>query len=181
VKCIRCGYDNLPGEDLCVKCHADLRDLDIASPEEGMQRHFLEDTLETLCTHPPTTVTPDTMLREVLNLMRTKHVASVVVGTQEPFDGIFTERDFLYKVAGKDVDVDKVTVGELMTPRPATVPSDQPVAAALHAMAAISVRHVPVVRNGKLAEILSSKDILEYLQTLMAKMQTMQGHDRGEH
>jgi CBS domain-containing protein len=176
VKCIRCGHENLPGDDLCSECHADLRDLDIPAPCEGIQRHILEDSLETLCTHPPTTVTPQTTLREVLNLMRSKRVASVVVGTVAPFEGIFTERDFLYKVAGQDVDVDQVTVGELMTPRPATVPSDQPVAAALHAMAAISVRHVPVVREGKLAEILSSKDILEYLQKLIRKMQAMEGH-----
>lgn len=175
MKCLRCGHDNLPGEDNCSECRADLRDLDVPTPREGVQQRILEDSLEKLCTHPPTTVTPDTSLREVLKLMRTRRVASVVIGTEAPFQGIFTERDFLYKVAGKDVDLDQTTVGELMTPRPAMVPSDRPVAAALHAMSAIGVRHVPLVREGKLVEILSSKDILFYLQGLLREMQAQQG------
>ena len=170
MKCIRCGHDNIPGEDYCSECHADLRDLDVPSPGEGIQKRILEDELEILCTHPPTTVTRDTPLREVLRLMCAKQVRAVVVGTSAPFEGIFTERDFLYKVAGKDVDLDKTTVGQLMTPKPATVPSDRPIAAALHAMAAIGVRHVPLVREGQLAEILSSGDILDYLRRLLHEM-----------
>lgn len=166
MKCPSCGFDNLPGEDNCTECSADLRDQDIPTGRagiEGIQKSILEDTLEKLCTHPPTTVSASTTLREVLTLMREKNIASVVIGDRAPFEGIFTERDFLYKVAGKDVDLDNTTVGTLMTLNPSTVPIDQPIAAALHQMSSISVRHVPVVRDGKLAEILSVQDILEYL------------------
>jgi CBS domain-containing protein len=112
-------------------------------------------------------VAPTTTLREVLDIMRIKNIASVVVGTEAPFEGIFTERDFLYKVAGKDVDLDNTQVGELMTPNPATVSSHSPIAVALNHMSAIGVRHVPVERDGRLVEILSVQDILEYLQDLM--------------
>ena len=164
--CPYCGYDNLPGEDQCAECRCDLRDQDIPSPREGIQRSILEDKLESLCMHPPTTVTPDTTLRDVLKLMRQKNVASVVIGTDAPFKGIFTERDFLYKVAGKDVDLDATKVGELMTLNPATVPAEQPIAAALYAMSAIGIRHVPLVKEGKLGEILAVQDILEYLMRI---------------
>jgi len=112
-------------------------------------------------------VAPTTTLREVLEIMRMKNIASVVVGTEAPFEGIFTERDFLYKVAGKKVDLEKTQVGELMTSNPATVSSHSPIAVALNHMSAIGVRHVPVERDGRLVEVLSVQDILEYLQDLM--------------
>lgn len=167
--CPSCGHDNIPGEDYCTQCQADLRDLDSLKPKTPLQKSILEDKLEMLCTHPPTTVTADTKLRAVLDLMRKKRIASVVVGTTEPLAGILTERDFLYKVAGKGVDLDTATVGEYMTPNPATVMTDQPIARALYAMSAIGVRHVPLMKEGRLVEILSAHDILGYLHAAHQK------------
>ena len=161
--CPTCGFDNLAGEDHCTHCHTDLRDLDVPAPTEGVPRSILEDALEILCTHPPTTVSADTPLREVLRLMRTKRIGSVVIGKEAPLAGIFTERDFLYQVAGKDVDLDRTTVGSLMTPNPVTVLADQPIVRALYAMSTIGVRHVPLMKDGKLIEILSVHDVLNYL------------------
>jgi CBS domain-containing protein len=166
--CPTCGFDNIPGEDRCAQCGTDLLDQDIPVPKEGIQRSILEDTLEILCTHPPTTVAADTPLREVLRLMQTKKIGSVVVGTHEPLEGIFTERDFLYKVAGKNVDMDKTTVGDLMTRKVVTLPSDKPMAAALYAMSVQEVRHIPLIKDGKLLEILSVHDILNYLHKVTA-------------
>jgi len=167
--CPNCGHDNIPGEDYCVQCQADLRDLDGPRPKTPLQKSILEDKLEILCTHPPTTVPADTKLRTVVELIQKKRIGSVVVGTKEPLEGILTERDILYKVAGKGVDLDKATVGEFMTPKPATVSTDQPIARALYAMAAIGVRHLPLMKNGKLIEILSAHDILNYLHETALK------------
>jgi CBS domain-containing protein len=169
--CSFCGYDNLPGEDFCVECRADLRDFDLPQAKGGLSARLLDETLERLCTHPPTTVTPDTPLSDVLKLLRTKNIGSVVVGKTAPFQGIFTERDFLFKVANHDLDLAKTRVGDLMTPNPATVQSSQPIAAALNAMSTMGVRHLPVVRDGKLVEVLSVQDILEYIKDLLAAVE----------
>jgi len=150
-----------------VECRADLRDQDVPQARPGIPERLLHDTLENLCKHPPTTVTPDTPLAEVLRLLRTKNIGSVVVGNTAPFKGIFTERDFLTKVANHPLDLQKVTVGEVMTRNPVTVESSQPIAAALNAMSAIGVRHLPVVRDGQIAEVLSVQDILEYIKELL--------------
>jgi len=161
--CPNCSHDNIPGEDYCTECQADLRDLDGLRPKTPLQKSILEDKLEILCTHPPTTVTADTKLRKVVDLMSKKRIGSVVVGTTEPLQGILTERDFLYKIIGKGVDIDTATVGEFMTPNPATVATDQPIARALYSMSTIGVRHLPLMKDGKLVEILSAHDILNYL------------------
>lgn len=166
--CPTCGHDNLPGEDSCTECHTDLRHEDVFTPKNGFQRDILESTLEVLCTHPPTTVSADTPIREVIRLMRTKKVGSVVIGTEAPFAGIFTERDMLYKIAGQNVDLDTTTVGDLMTPNPVTLSVDQPIAAALHAMSVGEFRHLPLVKDGKLVEVLAIHDILKYLHEEMA-------------
>jgi signal-transduction protein with cAMP-binding, CBS, and nucleotidyltransferase domain len=170
--CPSCHFDNLPGEDHCVQCHQDLSHQDVPQAQEGLPGRILSDTLEKLCTHPPTTVAPTTTLREVLEIMRLKNVGSVVVGTEAPFQGIFTERDFLYKVAGMNIDMEKTPVSELMTANPATVSSHSPIAVALNHMSAIGVRHIPVERDGRLVEILSVQDILEYLQDLLEEHDT---------
>jgi CBS domain-containing protein len=161
--CPNCGHDNIPGEDYCTECQADLRDLDGPRPKTPLQKRILEDKLQVLCTHPPTTVPADTKLRTVVELMRKKRIGSVVVGTKEPLEGILTERDILYKIAGKEIDLDTATVGEFMTPNPATVTTDQPIARALYSMSAIGVRHLPLMKDGKLIEVLSAHDILNYL------------------
>ena len=165
--CPSCHFDNLPGEDHCVQCHQDLSHQDVPQAQGGLPGRILSDTLEKLCTHPPATVAPTTTLREVLEIMRMKNIGSVVIGTEAPFQGIFTERDFLYKVAGKNVDLEKTQVGELMTANPATVSSHSPIAVALNHMSAIGVRHVPVERDGRLGEGLAGEDMLECLQDLM--------------
>jgi len=164
--CTFCGYDNLPGEDYCVECRADLRDQDIPQARLGISDRLLNETLERLCKHPPATVTPDTPISEVLKLLRSRNIGSVVVGTTAPFKGIFTERDCLTKLANRPYDLNKTTVGELMTRNPLSVESSQPIAAALNAMSAIGVRHLPVVRDGQIAEVLSVQDILEYIRDL---------------
>lgn len=127
---------------------------------------LLNETLERLCKHPPTTVKPETPLSEVIRLLRSKNIGSVVVGDRAPFKGIFTERDCLTKLANQPFDLTKTTVGEVMTHNPLTVESSQPIAAALNAMSAIGVRHLPVVRDGQIAEVLSVQDILEYIREL---------------
>lgn len=127
---------------------------------------LLNVTLEKLCKHPPTTVTPETSLSEVLRLLRARNIGSVVVGEKAPFKGIFTERDCLTKLGNQSYDLKKTTVGEVMTRNPLTVESSQPIAAALNAMSAIGVRHLPVTRDGQIAEVLSVQDILEYLREL---------------
>ncbi len=167
--CPSCGHENLLGEDTCAECQVDLHEESMPSPRDVIQKHIREDLIEVLCTHPPNTVSPDTSLRDVLKIMREKNIASVVVGAKVPFDGIFTERDFLYKVVGKDIDLDDTTVGELMTRDPAWLVCDQPIAAAFNCMSAIGVRHIPVARDGKLAEVLSARDLVQYLQSLMQK------------
>lgn len=54
---------------------------------------------------------------------------------------------------------DKWTVGEWMTPNPETIPPNMPVRTAFFKMRSEGIRHLPVVKNGKLEGIVTDRDL----------------------
>ena len=82
--------------------------------------------------------------------------------------GIFTERDLVNKMTEEIKDLAAHTVSEFMTPRPETVRADQLLASALQMMMVGDLRYLPLVdEEGRPTNILSSRDILRYLTSLV--------------
>lgn len=82
--------------------------------------------------------------------------------------GIFTERDVLYKVAGKELDLSAEPVSRYMTHNPEVIRGDQLLASALQRMMVGDLRHLPLVdTEGRPEKILSSRDIINYLAFLV--------------
>jgi acetoin utilization protein AcuB len=52
-----------------------------------------------------------------------------------------------------------VLVKELMTPNPITITHNQPVAKALELMRRYEIRRLPVIKDGKLAGVISDRDV----------------------
>jgi CBS domain-containing protein len=82
--------------------------------------------------------------------------------------GIFSERDALMKL-----NVDAVTffnrpISQFMTPNPVTLETSDKIAFALQKMNVGGYRHLPVLFNGKLAGVISIRDILRYLTERIA-------------
>jgi CBS domain-containing protein len=102
--------------------------------------------------------------------------------------GIFTERDYLFKIAGRETvaapvpppgsprspgqppaeeGIEALPVERFMTPAPTTLPIDAALDRALQVMSAGGYRHLPLVDGeGHLAGILSVRDIIVYLAEL---------------
>jgi acetoin utilization protein AcuB len=59
----------------------------------------------------------------------------------------------------KSQGVDKLTIRAFMSPSPHTIGVDQPLRVALEIMSAHRIRHLPVLANGQLVGILSSRDL----------------------
>jgi CBS domain-containing protein len=77
--------------------------------------------------------------------------------------GIFTERDVLYKLAGKVDDLAARPVNQYMTPDPEVTQEGQLIASALQRMMVGDLRHLPIVdEQGRPTKILSSRDIIGY-------------------
>ncbi|MEJ2141753.1 MAG: CBS domain-containing protein [Gammaproteobacteria bacterium] len=105
-------------------------------------------------------------VREAIHLMREHHVGDVVVverlaNASKPI-GILTDRDIVIEILAKDVDVDAVNVGDVMSYQLATVTEDTRLIDSIKLMKNKGVRRLPVVnKQNELQGILSVDDVLE--------------------
>ncbi|MDH3899746.1 MAG: CBS domain-containing protein [Gammaproteobacteria bacterium] len=121
-----------------------------------------------LCSREVITATREMSITDAARLMRDRHVGSLVVvegsgDRQEPV-GIITDRDIVIEVIAENVDLDKVTVGDVMTYALLKVNAQDSILDTAQRMRARGVRRVPVIETtGALAGILALDDILELL------------------
>ena len=97
-----------------------------------------------------------------------QRIGCVMVVDNDKLVGIFSERDALMKI---NVDAAKVSgrpISQFMTPKPVTLEAEDKIAFALHKMNLGGYRHVPILFQGKLAGVISIRDILRYLTERIA-------------
>src|SRR4051794_20079936 len=78
--------------------------------------------------------TPKTSVAEACALMKANRVGAVPVVSAGELQGIFTERDAVYRVLAEQLDPQTTCVDEVMTPAPQTITPDRPFGHALHLM-----------------------------------------------
>jgi len=128
---------------------------------------FRKEKAGHLCRAQPVTALSESPLEEVLGLLRGESGGYVVLvkprpGGLEPV-GIFTERDYLDKVAGREIPK-SARASDLMTPSPRTLRADQTLDEAIELMTRGGYRHIPLVdAAGRLTGVLSVRDIIRFL------------------
>ncbi len=106
----------------------------------------------------PVTVASDRQLGEVVELMNARRIGSViVVDGAGQLQGIFTERDLLRHIVQAPPDWQRRPVAEWMTPRPHTIGPQVDWEEAIQRMEKLRVRHLPVVENGMVVGIISTR------------------------
>ena len=105
-----------------------------------------------------------TVIRKVLDIMRTQRVSTVLVEDENGMlAGIFTQRDVLNKVVDDPATWDRA-VDTAMTSAPEALGSEEPVGHALRLMNAGHYRNVPVLaEDGSVAGNLSQHAIIQFL------------------
>lgn len=161
--CPDCGSDNLAGVDSCEECGQDLRSLDIPSAKDGLQQVLVETPLREVGLLPPNIVAPGDSVLEAVRLMQKTRHGSVLVVENGKLVGIFTERDVLDRLAGEEVDLARLPVQVVMTPKPQYLGEDDALAFAVHRMAVGHYRHIPVLRDGHPIGFVSIRGVLKFL------------------
>ena len=98
---------------------------------------------------------------DAINLMAQVNVGAVLIRKDETIAGIFTERDYLQKIALKSRSSKETKVGDVMTsPVISAEPSDS-IEHCMETMTTCHCRHLPVVEDGKLLGIVSIGDLVK--------------------
>lgn len=110
------------------------------------------------------TCSPEALIHNVVGKMRDSKIGSIVIVENEKPVGIFTERDYLMKIACLGVNVRNAKIKTYMTPSPVTVSDSETVQKVLLTMRLGHFRHVIVTHpTGEVKGIISIKDVMDFL------------------
>jgi CBS domain-containing protein len=104
------------------------------------------------------TVGADDRLGEAAKRMVARGVGAVLVMDGDRLEGILTERDLMRAVAGGYSD--EAQVGDWMTRHPETIETSDSTDHAASLMIHGGFRHLPVVEHGRIAGIISIRDLM---------------------
>ena len=149
------SFDEISGA-IKLMCHTNVGALDKA---------FLCQSIGVLNTPSAIVVHESASLDEVLLLLQEKKRGCVgVVDAKGVIIGIFSERDFVVKVARDFANLKTHAISDFMTKDPVTQPPDCTIAFALNLMSQGGFRNLPVVdQHGAPLAIVSVKDVVDYL------------------
>jgi CBS domain-containing protein len=100
-------------------------------------------------------------VRDAVRVMALRNIGSVLIMEDAVLQGIFTERDLLRRVVGRDLDPARTPVAEVMTVDPVTIGAGQSAAEAAVKMREGRFRHLPIVdADGAVVAVLSQRDFL---------------------
>lgn len=163
VRCPSCGQRNIPGVDLCDSCGHSLSELSHPKPNSPIERMILRDPVSVLEPRAPVVVPADTSVAQAIGFMSRHKVGCMLVMEHDTLVGIFTERDVLRKIAPRAKELAVLPIRDFMTPAPETLDLGDKVAFALHRMDVGNYRHVPILHEGRVAGVVSIRDVLRYV------------------
>lgn len=107
------------------------------------------------------TVTVDTPMREAVALLADKRIGALPVMDGERVEGIFSERDVVYRLASEGEACLARPVGEVMTSPAISVEPEALLDHALGLMTKRRIRHLPVCEGGSFMGFISIGDLVK--------------------
>jgi len=111
--------------------------------------------------HQIWSVSPDTKIFEVLQLMAEKNIGALVVLDGDKLVGIISERDYARKVALKGKTSKETPVRDIMTPKVLYVTPEKTAEDCMALMIEKRIRHLPVYEQDKLIGVVSIGDVVK--------------------
>ncbi len=127
--------------------------------EETLRR----ERLGSLPLSRPTCVCISNSLEETLRVMQPEGIGAVLVCDGEKLVGIFTERDVLFKVFAKQVDL-RQPIEKFMTPDPKVLSTEDTLGDAVRLMTESGYRNIPLQdEQGRRAGMITTREIIKYV------------------
>lgn len=173
VTCPSCGYlRNIEGADVCDRCQSPLVDLSKPRPASAIDRALHKDRIRRLEPKAALIASPQDKVSAVLARLVQRSVGCVVVVDGERVVGIFSERDALLRLGADAAAQGNRPIADFMTAAPETLDLDDKIAFAVHKMDMHGFRHIPITDEGRIAGVISARDILRYVTEQLSSATT---------
>jgi CBS domain-containing protein len=106
-------------------------------------------------------VRPSDSVFEAMKLMAENNTGALLVMQAGKVEGILSERDCVRKLDIEGKSSKDTTVSEIMTSKVLYVDASQSLEECMAVMIDKNIRHLPVYENGKLAGLISVRDVLK--------------------
>jgi CBS domain-containing protein len=109
-----------------------------------------------------TTIAPEATIKRAADWLRLKNIGSLVVTNGETVLGLVSEREIVQAFSHYGEVAAAMPVKEIMRQGVITVSPDESINRVMNLMTRHRVRHMPVLRDGKLAGIISIGDVVRH-------------------
>jgi CBS domain-containing protein len=109
-----------------------------------------------------TTIGPEASIKRAADWLRAKNIGALVVTSENAVLGLVSEREIVRAFSRYGETAGSMPVREIMQYGVTTVSPDESVNRVMKLMTHHRVRHMPVLRGGKLAGIVSIGDVVKY-------------------
>lgn len=118
-------------------------------------------------------IRPGDKVTKAIRLMKNRGSDCALVVEENRLVGIFTERDFLYRVIAEKRLPSETLVRDVMTPEPETLKSGDSIAYAINRMVLRGFRNIPIVdEDGRPISVLNIRHIMEHMNEVFAELDT---------
>lgn len=105
----------------------------------------------------------NTTVSHATKMLKENNIGSLLVfDSHNNFAGIVTERDMIGKVLAKSVNPDLTLIKDIMTPEPVCIEKKAEISEIEDLMQKHSIRHLPILEEGKPIGMVSSSDVVKF-------------------
>jgi len=115
----------------------------------------------------PVIISRNASVMDAAREMKGEGVGSIIVVENGAPVGIATESDILRKVVAEGKNAADISVADIMSEPPVTITPDETMIDAIRMMSDKKIRRLPVVSDGKLAGIVTERDLLRISPLLL--------------
>ncbi len=142
-----------------------LENYDPPTYDDPLEQALQEQTVAAIRTQPYASISPEATIESALQKLARGHIACLLVEQQGRLVGVFSDRDFLDKVALEYDQLKAQPVSSVMTRDPVFVFETDSAASALCVMAVSGFRHVPVIdMEHQVVGIVSPQRVTSFLR-----------------
>ena len=109
-----------------------------------------------------TTIAPDVSIKRAADWLRAKNIGALVVTSEDAVIGLISEREIVHAFSRYGETAGSMLVKEVMQYGVTAVSPDESVNRVMNLMTHHRMRHMPVLRGGKLVGIISIGDVVKY-------------------